>query len=177
MRKYLFLLFLILMIFCFSAPVQAQFPFAFTPPNPFLSPFFYMPSSIFSFSPFPYLAPFGPLTIPALTPRTALSLLSPIRMPQPFRQAAATVTIFFNPTQSVLQITVLPITPTAAVSPVIAPTAVAPAIGPSALLLLPLLTGLGGTTPQTQVNTIGSVPPVTPVTSAPTGLSALLPLI
>ncbi|MGA1864291.1 MAG: hypothetical protein ACMUHX_04445 [bacterium] len=110
-------------------------------------------------------------------PRTALSLLSPIRMPQPFRQAAATITIFFNPTLSVIQVTVLPITPTAAVAPAVAPTAIAPAIAPSALLLLPLLSGLGGTTPQTQVNTIGSVPPVTPVTSAPTGLSALLPII
>ncbi len=158
MRKYVFPLLLILMILCLSAPAQAQFPFAFAPPNPFLSPFFYTPSPFFSFSPFPYPAPLSPLTIPALVPRTALSLLSPIRMPQPLRQAAATITIFFNPTLSVIQVTVLPITPTAAVAPVVAPTAVAPAIAPSALLLLPLLTGLGGTTPQTQVNTIGSVP-------------------
>lgn len=177
MRRYLFLLILILMIFCFSKPALSQFPFTFAPPNPFLSPFFHMPYPYFPFSPFIYPAPLGPSVLPSIMPRTALSLLSPIRMPQPLRQAAATITIFFNPTLSVIQVTVLPITPTATVAPVVAPTVVAPAIAPSALLLLPLLTGLGGTTPQTQVNTIGSVPPVTPVTSAPTGLSALLPLI
>jgi hypothetical protein len=102
-------------------------------------------------------------------------LASPIPM---LRQARATVTILFNPSQSVIQVTVLPIGPTVAAIPVAAPaTAIAPAIAPSALLLLPLLSGLGGTTPQVQVNTIGSVPPITPVTSAPTGLSALLPVI
>jgi hypothetical protein len=177
MKRYLFLLFLILMIFCFSTVALAQFPFTFVPPSPFWYPLPFLTQPVSPFFPFPYIAPLGPFTIPGLAPRTALSLLSPIRMPQPFRQAAATITILFNPTQSVIQVTVLPITPTVAAAPVVAPTAVAPAIGPSALLLLPLLTALGGTTPQTQVNTIGSVPPVTPVTSAPTGLSALLPLI
>ena len=160
----------LLLSFCGLA--GAQFPFWIGPPNPF---FFSRPYGG-QFTMFPPLLPLGPFYPPGFALSTTFPQISP---PVPMiRQARATLTILFNPTQSIIQVTVLPISPTVAAAPVaVPPTAVAPAVAPSALLLLPLLSGLGGTTPQTQVNTIGSVPPVTPVTSAPTGLSSLLPLI
>jgi hypothetical protein len=183
MKKYFFLMLIIALLICFSEAAFAQFPFWLGPPSPF-----YYPLSLSLINPLvPYLSPFsapfpvGPFPSSVLPPRTSLSLLSPVRMPTPLlRQAAttATVTIYFNPALSVIQVTVLPLTPLAP-APVPAPvTAVAPAIAPAvgltALALLPLLTGLTG---PTQTKTLTRLTTTTPAIPALTGITGLLPLI
>lgn len=176
-RRFFSLFIIIIVVLCFCWPATSQPPFFFGPPNPFLFPLNYF--SMFPlnyFSMFPPLRPFGPYGLTGLMPRTSLPLLS---APKPMlRYARATVTIFFNPALSVIQVTVLPVTsPAATVAPIVTPTSVAPAIAPSALFLLPLLSSLGTTTPNINLNTVGSLPPATPVSTTPTGLSALLPII
>jgi len=149
-----------------SLPISSEYPFtpySIYPPMPFLnSPFLPLPLIMSSLRPSP--------------PRPLLPQISP---PRPIiRNAAATITIFFNPTLSVIQVTVLPIG-TAAPVPV-APTAVAaPTLAPSALALLPaLLTAAAPATQPYSYNPTAS-PTVKRLTSTSIlpGLSALLPLI
>jgi len=181
MRRYLLLSLIMLLIFSLGGKAIAQFPFPFGLSNPFLfnTPLFM--GAGFPFFSLPFLAPRGPFLLPGLQPRAALSLLAPVRMPRLTRHAAATVTIFFNPTLSVIQVTVLPVTAPTLVAPVVAPTVVAPTIAPTALLFLSLLTALGtttATTPNVNVNTAVGTPIVNVNSVVPTiGLSALLPLI
>lgn len=177
MRRYLLSLIVIILLIYLGGEASAQFPFCFGQPNPFLFPFSYIglfPSPFVFLTPLP---PFAPFPSVGFGQMASLSLLSPIRMPQPMlRQAAATVTIFFNPTQSIIQVTVLPLSPLTAPAPVtaVAPTVTAPAVGLTALALLPLLTGLTG---PTQTKTLTRLATTTPAVPALTGLTALLPLI
>ncbi|MBN2372500.1 hypothetical protein JXL19_01760 [bacterium] len=176
MKRYILALTVIVMIVCLGASARAQFPIFFGMPNPFLPlliPNVWPVAPAFAM--FPSLPIAGPLLASSLSARSSLSLMSPIRMPQPLlRKAAATVTIYFNPAVSVIQITVLPITPLSPPVTVAAPTVTAPAIGPTALLLLPLLTGLTG---PTQTKTLTRLSTTAPALPPLTGLSALLPLI
>lgn len=178
MKKYFFLICIIILLVGLSKIALAQFPFWFGPPNPFFSS--WSPLGLFapSFSIFPPLLPMGPFPSAISPPRTSLSLLSPIRMPQPLlRQAAATITIFFNPTLSVIQVTVLPISPLApAPAPVtaVAPTVAPPALGLTALALLPLLSGITGPTQTKTLTRLSTTAPTVPVL---TGITGLLPLI
>ena len=180
MKRYFILIITILLLVCVSEAALAQIPFWFAQPNPFLFPFPTLGSFYPSLTFFPPLLPIGPFPSVISPPRTSLSLLSPLRMPQPLlRQAAATITIFFNPTLSIIQVTVLPITPLSPVAPApapvtaVAPTVAAPALGLTALALLPLLTGLTGPT-QTKTLTRLATTPTVPVL---TGITGLLPLI
>ncbi len=188
MKRYIIFIVLMALLVCFSEAALAQIPFWFGLPNPFFFPM--IPTGSFApsfpmFPMFPPLPPIGPFPSPFLAPRTLLSsLLSPIRMPRPLlRQAAATITIFFNPTLSIIQVTVLPLSPLAAPVPVpipapvtaLAPSLIAPAIGPTALALLPLLTGL---TAATQTKTLTRlITTAAPVLPALTGIAAFLPFI
>lgn len=171
MKGFLVFFMITFLVIFYVGSAGAQFPFWFGPFNPYTFSLSY-PMHITMFNP---IQPSAPFLFPRLSPIMPLPVLSPPK--SMIRRARATVTIFFNPTQSVIQLTVLPLGSPIAPVPVVAPSALVPAIGPTALALLPLLSGLGGTTPQTQLNTIGSVPPITPVTTAPTGLSGLLPFI
>ena len=179
MKRYLFTLIIAFVIVCFGISASAQIPLFFGRQNPFfplLMPNMWPIAPSFAMFPPPPLA--GPFLAPGLPARTSLSLLAPVRMPQPLlRQAAATVTIFFNPTQSVIQVTVLPLSPVAPPVTVAAPTVTTPAIGPTALLLLPLLTGLTGPTQTKTLTRLTTTTPTVPTLPALTGLSALLPLI
>ncbi|MGA1845101.1 MAG: hypothetical protein ACMUIS_11120 [bacterium] len=177
MKRYLLILLLAALILSVSSPGRAQVPLWFREPIPFFSPLF----SPYPFLPylgiFPRLPVLGPYISPPLAPRTSLSLLSPVRMPRPaLRQAAATVTIFFNPTLSVIQVTVLPLSPVTPLAPVtaVAPAVATPALGLTALALLPLLSGLTG---PTQTKTLTRLSTTAPAIPTLTGLTALLPLI
>jgi len=174
MKRCFVALMLLILFICVSTVAGAEFPFWLGLPYPFL---YQMPF----WGVFPPLLPVGPFFSFRTAPRNLFPVLAP---PAPMmRQARATVTIFFNPALSVIQVTVLPLTPAVPLVPtaVVAPTtAIAPALPPSALLLLPLLTGLGTTQPNLNFNsTVAPATPVPVVNSTPslTGLSALLPLL
>ncbi|MGA1790905.1 MAG: hypothetical protein ACMUIM_05435 [bacterium] len=156
--------------------VSAQFPFRIGASNPWM----FFGNYWGPFSMLPPLLPLGPVSPFGLRLRPTFPLLSPLS--PMLRQARATVTIFFNPTLSVIQVTVLPLTTPTVAAPVIAPTAIAPTaiaptLAPTALLFLPLLTGLGTTTPNVNLNSTVGTPNVNVLSTAPTGLSALLPII
>ena len=176
MKRYFLALLVIGLLVFWSCTAGAQFPFRIGASNPFM----FFGNFWGPFSIFPPLLPLGHISPFGLPLRPTLPFLS---LPSPMlRQARATVTIFFNPTLSVIQVTVLPLTTPAVAAPIIAPTAitptaVAPTLGPTALLFLPLLTGLGTTTPNINLNSTVGTPNVNAVSTAPTGLSALLPAI
>jgi hypothetical protein len=182
MKRFFAALMLLILLVFVSTVAGAEFPFWPGYQFPFLYPMSFWGA-------LPPLLPVRPYFSFGMTPRNLFPVLAP---PAPMlRQARATVTIFFNPALSVIQVTVLPLTPVAPVVPVVptavvAPTtAIAPAIAPSALLLLPLLSGLGGTQPNLNFNstsTVATPAPVPVVNSTSTftgltGLTALLPLI
>lgn len=179
MKRSFVALMLLILLLCVSTAAGAQFSFLQGYPYPFVYP---MPF----WGVFPPLLPSGPFFSFGAAPRTLFPALArPVPM---IRQARATVTILFNPALSVIQVTVLPLSPIAPVVPtaLVAPTTtIAPALPPSALLLLPLLSGLGTSTqPNLNFNSTSTVatPVPSPVVNSTssvglTGLSALLPFI
>ncbi|MEW5804584.1 MAG: hypothetical protein AB1847_21025 [bacterium] len=169
----------------------------------FLSPLLPVPiRSGFAGSSFPFYTPVPfpplPLAMPSLQPSPLAPVLAPVSLPRPMiRNAAATITIIFNPALSVVNVSALPITalaPATAVPTTTLPTTTAPTIAPTALVaLLPaLLTSIAPAGPpynQTQTLVAPAAPaPVVPAApaaaaaKAPTatvlpGLTGLLPLI
>ena len=181
MKKHLVPLIIVTLLLCLTGLAGAEFPFLFGPP---INPYFLPLSNLGPLPMLPPVLPFGPFLSAGLNP--LMSFPQPLPLRPILRQARATaaITIFFNPTQSLIQVTVLPLPPTAAIAPVVAPTvvaptAVAPTIAPSALLFLPLLSALSTstTTPNVNLNSTVGTPNVNVNSVAPTGLSALLPFI
>ncbi|MEW5804206.1 MAG: hypothetical protein AB1847_19090 [bacterium] len=192
MRKWISLLFITAAIMLFAVSSgKAQmltFPGAFGA----RAPFFYAPPVPPLYPPLPF-APW-PLGMPPLQTALPQPLLAPMAA-RPVRNAAATITIIFNPALSVVNVSAIPLTglavaPTAALVP-------APTVAPTSLaLLLPALLSVAAATtkPYTQTLTISTtttafVPPalaptaIVPTALLPTttavlpGLTGLLPLI
>lgn len=187
MKRCIFLLFIITIILLsfnhgiaqmtsFIGGLWQQTPFPFLP---IFSEYPFAPPS--SYPPMPFLNPSFlplPLIMPPLRPSSPLLLLPQISPPRPIvRNAATTITIFFNPTLSIIQVTVLPIG-TAAPVPVVPTVAAAPTVAPTALALLPALLAATAAGPPYSYNPTAS-PTVKRLTSTSVlpGLTALLPLI
>lgn len=173
MRKQISLWMVIFLILFLAGTSGAQFFPPIGPPNPFLLSMIY-PGA---FSRFPSLPPLSPFIFPGLVPRQSLPMLSPIQPVLRQARATVTVTIFFNPTLSVIQLTVLPLNSPIAPLPVATPVVPAPVISPTALVLLPLLSGLTGPTQTKTLTRLSTTAPALPALTGLAGLTALLPLI
>ncbi|MEW6381757.1 MAG: hypothetical protein AB1611_19440 [bacterium] len=142
----------------------SSIPQLFPPVAPFVSSAFYTP------------APFLPLPSlpPSLHPSPLAPLPVPLSIPRPMvRNAAATITIIFNPALSVVNVSAVPITaiaPTTTVPTTTLPTTTVPTIAPTAALLLPAL--LASTVPagppynQTQTLVTPAAPIAAPAAAA-----------
>ena len=113
-------------------------------------------------------------SIPLPQPRPHLASFN---LPRPLvRNAAATITIIFDPALSVVNVSALPITTLAPAVPVV-PTVVAPTIVPTGLSLLsPLLAVPAATGPPYSYNPTAT-PTAKNTATALSGLTALLPLL
>lgn len=128
------------------------------------------------FSPFPFSTPFPGIIAP-LSLLPPLLIMPRINIPRPaLRGAAATVTILFNPTQSIIQVTVLPIgTPLPVVPTVVVPPPITPTVLPAltALIAAPVPAGPPYSYNPTASPTVKRLT----TTSVLPGLTALLPLL
>ncbi|MCL6582376.1 MAG: hypothetical protein K6U11_01940 [bacterium] len=175
LRTTLLIIFFSIILLSLSSPAKAQMvsfsgqaglsmisPFlsSFFPQRaPFISSAFYTPSLML---PLPSLAP-------VLRPSPLAPIPVPMSIPRPMvRNAAATITIIFNPAVSVVNVSAVPITaiaPATAVPTTTLPTTTTPTIAPTALaLLLPALVAstAPAAPPYTQTQTL-----VTPAAAAP----------
>ncbi|MCL6584660.1 MAG: hypothetical protein K6U11_13645 [bacterium] len=138
------------------------------------APFFYMPPANPFYAPAPFLP--APLGMPSLRIAPPRPLLAPMGTILPTRFAAATITIIFDPTLSVVNVSAVPIA-----SLPVAPTAVATvptAPAPTALAtLLPALLAIPTGPPWTQTQTISTTTIVPTAPASSTGLTSLLPII
>ncbi|MEW6379145.1 MAG: hypothetical protein AB1611_06015 [bacterium] len=179
MRKWVSLLFIAIIVAFSFSPGSAQM-LAYPGALGSRAPFFYVPpiSPLYAPAPFATL----PLGMPPLLTAAPRPLLAPMGIPQPVRNAAATITIIFNPALSVVNVSAVPIATAVPVVPTV-PTAVVPAptTTPTAIAtLLPALLSVPTGPPWTQTQTISTtaiVPTLPAATATIPGLSVLLPFI